>query len=34
MKYLFTLATVVAAAMLGGVAGCGGDERLSRESFV
>jgi hypothetical protein len=33
MKYLFTLATVVAAAILGGVAGCGGDERLSREEF-
>jgi hypothetical protein len=33
MKYLFTLATVVAAAVLGGVAACGGEERLSREEF-
>jgi hypothetical protein len=33
MKYLFTLATVVAAAMLGGVAACGGEERLSRDEF-
>jgi hypothetical protein len=33
MKHLFALATVVAAAMLGGVAGCGGDERLSRDEF-
>ncbi len=34
MKYLFTLATVVAAAMLGGVAACGGEERLSRDEFT
>jgi hypothetical protein len=34
MKYLFTLATVVAAAMLGGVAACGGEERVSREEFT
>jgi hypothetical protein len=33
MKYLFALATVVAAAVLGGVAVCGGEERLSREEF-
>jgi hypothetical protein len=33
MKHLFALATVVAAAMLGGVAGCGGEERLSRDEF-
>jgi hypothetical protein len=33
MKYLLALATVVAAAMLGGVAACGGEERLSREEF-
>jgi hypothetical protein len=32
MKYLFA-ATVVAAAVLGGVAACGGEERLSREEF-
>jgi hypothetical protein len=31
MKYLFALATVVAAAILGGVTACGGQERLSRE---
>jgi hypothetical protein len=33
MKYLFALVTVVAAAVLGGVAGCGGEERLPREEF-
>jgi hypothetical protein len=33
MKYLLALATVVAAAMVGGVATCGGEERLSREEF-
>jgi hypothetical protein len=33
MKYLSTLATVLAAAILGAVAGCGGEERLSREDF-
>src|SRR5919109_580480 len=33
MKYLFALATVAAAALLAGVAGCGGEERLSREEF-
>jgi hypothetical protein len=33
MKYLFALATVAAAAVLGCVAACGGDERLSREEF-
>jgi cytochrome c556 len=33
MKRLFTLATVLAAASLGAVAGCGGEERLSREEF-
>jgi mannitol-1-phosphate/altronate dehydrogenase len=31
MKYLFALATVVAAAILGGFTACGGEERLSRE---
>lgn len=34
MKCLFTLATLVAAATLGGVAACGGEERLSREEFT
>jgi hypothetical protein len=33
MKYLFALASVVAVAGVGAVAGCGGDERLSREEF-
>jgi hypothetical protein len=33
MKYVFALATVVAAAVLGGVAACGAEERLSREEF-
>ena len=33
MKHLFALATVLAAASLGAVAGCGGEERLSREEF-
>ena len=33
MKYLFALAIVLAAASLGAVAGCGGEERLSREAF-
>jgi mannitol-1-phosphate/altronate dehydrogenase len=33
MKRLFALATVLAAASLGAVAGCGGEERLSREEF-
>lgn len=33
MKSLFALATVAAAAMLGGVTACGGEERLSREEF-
>jgi predicted O-linked N-acetylglucosamine transferase (SPINDLY family) len=33
MKYPFTLGAVLAAAVLGGVAGCGGEERLSREEF-
>jgi hypothetical protein len=33
MKYAFTCATVLAAAVLGVVAGCGGEERLSREDF-
>lgn len=33
MKHLFALATVLAAASLGAVAGCGGEERLSREGF-
>jgi hypothetical protein len=33
MKYLSTLATVLAAAILGAVAGCGGEDRLSREDF-
>jgi hypothetical protein len=33
MKYLFVLATVVAASILAGVAACGGEERLSREEF-
>lgn len=33
MKYLFAAATVVATTILGGVAGCGGEERLSREEF-
>jgi mannitol-1-phosphate/altronate dehydrogenase len=33
MKYVFALATVVAAAILGNVTACGGEERLSRENF-
>lgn len=33
MKCLFALAIVLAAASLGAVAGCGGEERLSREEF-
>ena len=33
MKYLFALATVAAVAVLGGVAACGGEERLSRDEF-
>lgn len=33
MKYLFALATVVAVAVLGGVAACGGEERVSRDEF-
>lgn len=33
MKYLFALATVAAAVVLGGVAACDGAERLSREEF-
>jgi hypothetical protein len=33
MKRLFALATVLAAASLGAVAGCGGEEPLSREEF-
>jgi hypothetical protein len=33
MKYLFALAIVLTAASLGAVAGCGGEERLSREAF-
>jgi hypothetical protein len=33
MKRLLALTTVLAAASLGAVAGCGGEERLSREGF-
>ena len=33
MKRLFAHATVLAAASLGAVAGCSGEERLSREEF-
>lgn len=33
MKCLFALAIALAAASLGAVAGCGGEERLSREEF-
>jgi hypothetical protein len=33
MKCLFALATVLAAASLATVPGCGGEERLSREDF-
>jgi hypothetical protein len=33
MKHLFALAIVLAAASLGVVAGCGGEEGLSREEF-
>jgi hypothetical protein len=33
MNYLSALATVLAAAILGAVAGCGSEERLSREDF-
>jgi hypothetical protein len=33
MKYVFACATVLAAAVLGVVAGCGDEERLSREDF-
>lgn len=33
MRRLFALATVLAAAGLGTMAGCGGDERVSREEF-
>ena len=33
MKYLFALATVAAIAVLGGVAACSGEERLSRDAF-
>jgi hypothetical protein len=33
MKYLFALATIAAVAVLGGVAACGGEERLSRDEF-
>ncbi|MGH3012885.1 MAG: hypothetical protein ACRDLZ_01400 [Gaiellaceae bacterium] len=34
MKYLFAFVTVVSVAVLGGVAACGGDERLSPEEFT
>lgn len=33
MKHLIALATVLAAASLGAVAGCGGEERLSGDAF-
>jgi hypothetical protein len=33
MKSLFALATVAAVTVLGGVAACGGEERLSRDEF-
>lgn len=33
MKCLFALAIVLAATSLGAVAGCGGDQRLSRQEF-
>ena len=33
MNYLFALTIVAAAAVLGGVTACGGDERLSRDHF-
>jgi hypothetical protein len=33
MKHLFALTTVVAAGILGGLAACGGEDRLSRGEF-
>jgi hypothetical protein len=33
MKHLLALTAVLAAALLSGVAGCGGEDRLSREEF-